>query len=328
MPSINDIKGIGPKTIEALEKAGLHTVEDIALLVPEELKAILGCGYMKAKSIIEDAKQLSLDSIVPVRTAEEVARERAAKIKIISTGAESFDKILGGGIETDAVYGFFGPIGTGKTQTCFTLMVNTLASGRSVYYIETEPSIFRLERVKEIAENRGIQIDPSKIHIVEAKFITSEEGAPPPVKLLLAYERAEQLIKNGEDIGLICVDSFVTPFRIYYQRRESYPERSKMVFKHFGTLQRLASQYNLAVILTIQAFSAPDTVQQGIAQAIFGSKKMPVGGDSVLHEVTIWVALEKTKTNLWKATVFDSSYLPRNDSFFVIGSRGIQDYGK
>jgi len=320
---LTDVKGIGPETGKKLEKSGISTVEDLALLNPDELKAILECGYKKAKEIVEDAVKLSIDGIIIAKTAKEIEEERKAKVFKISTGSNALDKILGGGIESDSVFAVAGDLGTGKTQLCFTSIVNALKNNKKAIYIETEPSIFRLERIKEIAKHRGVTIQEKDIMVIPSYFIRD------PSTLHLAYLRAEKLIQESKDkpIGILCIDSFAQPFRAYYTARESLPDRSKMIFKHMATLQRIASQYNIAILLTGQVFPAPDATLTGMAKAKYGMPKIPALGDSLGHSATVWISFQKVseKRKEWKATVFDASWLPFESAIFAIGAKGIQD---
>ena len=77
-----------------------------------------------------------------------------------NTGSPDLNKILGGGIETDAITELIGEFGSGKTQICFTLSVlaqqpvDQGGFGGKVCVIDTEGT-FLPERIKQIAEARG-----------------------------------------------------------------------------------------------------------------------------------------------------------------------------
>lgn len=281
-------------------------------------------GISKCREIVEDAKKLSVDILIPLKTAEAIKQERLAKIKYVSTGCESFDKMLGGkGLETDSIYGLAGKLGSGKTQLCLTASVITVKDGGMVAYIETEPSTFRPERIEEIANSRGIEVNlDADILVVPSIYIDS------PDKLLLAYERVEKaIVKEGKNIRLICIDSFSAPFRSFYTGREQLGDRSKMIFKHISTLQRMASKYNVCVLLTDHVMSVPVATPalQHMLEASYGDTKIPALGDSLLHSVTVWIALQKTGRVNWRATVFDAPHLPRETIEFTVAQKGIQD---
>lgn len=320
MDNLSKIRGIGPKTADKLRKHGADNVEEISQMSPEELKGILGWSYTKSKTTIEDARELVLDSIIEFKSVSQIKKERDEKVMKYSTGSKKLNDILGGGIETDSVTGLGGHLGSGKSQLCFTASSSCINSGRKAVYIETEPSIFRPERIIEICNGRNIDVNIDEdMYVVPAKWVDT------PQKLYNSYFAIDKKIKDGMDVGLLCVDSFISPFRTYYQRRESFPDRSKMIFKHLGELQRIASEHNVAVILTTHVMSVPDEIGALKMKGIFGMEKVPVGGDSLLHSVTAWVGLERKGKYKHRAIVFDTSFLPRDETYFKIGKKGIMD---
>ncbi len=56
--SVQQLEGVGEKTLDLLQKAGFNTVESIANAGVEDLTAIKGIGEKKAEKIIESAKKL------------------------------------------------------------------------------------------------------------------------------------------------------------------------------------------------------------------------------------------------------------------------------
>jgi formate dehydrogenase maturation protein FdhE len=55
---ISRVKGIGPKTAERLDKAGVKTIEEVASSKPEDLAWIKGIGLISAKTIIKNAQEI------------------------------------------------------------------------------------------------------------------------------------------------------------------------------------------------------------------------------------------------------------------------------
>ena len=82
--------------------------------------------------------------------------QQRKKIQRLSTGSNSLDQLLLGGIETHAITEIYGPRGAGKTQICYTLSVIAAhTEGKSrVLYIDTENK-FRPERLLSISRARG-----------------------------------------------------------------------------------------------------------------------------------------------------------------------------
>eukprot|EP01006_Ploeotia_vitrea_P017431 TRINITY_DN48552_c0_g1_i1.p2 TRINITY_DN48552_c0_g1~~TRINITY_DN48552_c0_g1_i1.p2 ORF type:complete len:100 (+),score=5.00 TRINITY_DN48552_c0_g1_i1:256-555(+) len=87
--------------------------------------------------------------------------EKRKNIINLTTGSTEFDKLLGGGIETNSITEIFGEFRTGKTQICHTLCVTCQlprekggGEGKAMY-IDTEGT-FRPERLTTIAERFGL----------------------------------------------------------------------------------------------------------------------------------------------------------------------------
>jgi len=322
--SLTDVKGIGPATVEKLEKAGIKSVEQLATLRKEELSKILGVNLKQAGDIIQSAKQLALDQLLEVYTAEDIKRYRQENIKRIPTGCSALDSVLKGGIPTMSITVLFGEYASGKTQLCKQLVVNCLKQlGRKAAWIETEPGTFIPERLEEMASAIGYQLDLNDIIVVPARLIGT------PYNLFLAYEMIEhKMQKLGLDVGLLVVDSFSAPFRKHYTGREQLPDRSAEISRHMGKLDILASKYNMAIVLTGQVGDIPDAGSQLHAVVKTGHRKNPVGGNVFLHSGTYLISLIKTKTDEWEACVFDAPDIPMTKVQFRITKEGIRDVSR
>jgi DNA repair protein RadA len=99
-------------------------------------------------------------------TADQILERRRNQLKC-TTGSSRLDSFLKGGVETQAITEFAGEFGSGKSQICYTLCMTANLPikkgglGGNVIFIDTE-NTFRPERVRQIAENRGI-INPDDI---------------------------------------------------------------------------------------------------------------------------------------------------------------------
>jgi len=209
----------------------------------------------------------------------------------------------------------------GKTQLCFQLLVNNVMQhNRKGVYIETEPGTWYGDRVREIATAAGYKDD-----ILKHMYVIPAKSIPDAYAQYNAYLRVEQLCEEGADIGLTIIDSFNAKFRSTFTGREQLPARSSEYGRHIGLLQKLASKYNMAVVMTVQVMGVPDTSAQHIAIAKTGMYKAPVVPDFVLHSLT-WLGITPVGKNSWKITLFDSSFLPRNEAIFTVDKGGIKDY--
>nr|5QUN_A Chain A, RadA [Pyrococcus furiosus] len=228
-----------------------------------------------------------------------------ATIGRISTGSKSLDKLLGGGIETQAITEVFGEFGSGKTQLAHTLAVMVQLPPEegglngSVMWIDTE-NTFRPERIREIAQNRGLDPDEVLKHIAYARAFNSNHQ-------MLLVQQAEDMIKEllntDRPVKLLIVDSLTSHFRSEYIGRGALAERQQKLAKHLADLHRLANLYDIAVFVTNQ-------VQAGHILA---------------HSATLRVYLRKGKGGKRIARLIDAPHLPEGEAVFSITEKGIED---
>jgi len=148
---LENIEGVGSAIAGKLRSAGITTVEALAVTPPKEITEKAGIGFNTVLNIVAAARK---SLFVDFTTAEELWKKRQTMLKC-STGSKNLDKLLGGGIETQAVTEFIGEFGAGKTQICLMLSVMVqLPSEKgglngNVVYIDTEGT-FIPERVFEM----------------------------------------------------------------------------------------------------------------------------------------------------------------------------------
>lgn len=304
------LKGVGPATAERLRKAGFTTLEAIAVTPVRELMDKVGLGYETAIKISRIARgYIGLE----FTTAKEVW-ERRKNLARCSTGSKELDKMLGGGIETQALTELIGEYGVGKTQLCLKLSVMVQLprsegglEGRALY-IDTEGT-FSPERVYQIAVAMGL--DPSKIldNIIVARAYNSDHQA-------LIIDHLFEICPK-ENVKLVVVDSMISHFRGEYVGRENLSERQQKLNSCLHKLVRLAEIYNLAVVVTNQVQANPAT--------FFGDPNRPAGGHIMAHACTHRVYIRKSKENVRIARIIDSPYLPESEARFRISEKGIED---
>ncbi len=309
--------GVGPATAEKLREAGYDTIEAIAVASPLELKEIAGISEGAALKIIQAAREAA--NIGTFMRADEYMKRRTT-IGKISTGSKALDKLLGGGIETQAITEVFGEFGSGKTQLAHTLAVMVQKPpeegglGGSVIWIDTE-NTFRPERIKQIAENRGLDPEEALKNIYVARAFNSNHQ-------MLLVEKAEEIIKEKAEsdrpVKLLVVDSLMAHFRSeYVGRGGTLAERQQKLAKHLADLHRLADLYDIAVFVTNQVQAKPD--------AFFGDPTRPVGGHILAHSATLRVYLRKGKAGKRVARLIDSPHLPEGEAVFRITEKGVED---
>ena len=311
---ISSLPGVGPKTAEKLREAGYDSLIKIASASVEELVETVGLGEATARKIIEAAMERL--GLLEFKTADQVLEERQ-KTARITTMSKNLDSLLGGGIETGAITEFYGEYGSGKTQVAHQLAVDVQLppekgglNGKAVY-IDTEGT-FRPERIKQMAEALGLDPKQALKNVFHMKVFNTDHQ-------MLAVYKAEELIKKGEPIKLIIVDSLTALFRAEYTGRGQLAERQHKLGRHVHDLLRIAELYNVAVYVTNQVMAKPDSFIPGL-EAV-----QAVGGHVLAHASTYRVFLRKGKKGVRIARLVDSPHLPEREVTFVITEEGIRD---
>ena len=160
---------------------------------------------------------------------------------IISTGSLSLDRLLGGGIRTGLVTDVYGPSGTGKSQLCFSLCVNSakyLKQKEMILFIDTVGT-FRPERVSEIANQERNNEILDKIIFIRA-FSTNDQI---------------KSIKKIYDIKplLIIIDSATSLFSTEYKGAS----RHLVLMNHLHELSFAAINFDCAVVITNMVRNVP-----------------------------------------------------------------------
>ncbi len=309
---ITDLPGIGPAAASKLEAAGIYDLMGLAVMSPSELAETAGIGEAVARKAIQAARKMMK---LGFQDGLEFEKKRG-EIKTITTGSENLDKLLGGkGIETKAITEAYGAYGSGKTQLGLQLAVNVQlpeekkgANGKAVW-IDTEAT-FRPERIKQLAQ--AIGANPEKVlkNIFVARAFNADHQ-------ILLIDKVGELIKNGEPIRLLVIDSLTAHFRAEYSGRGQLADRQQKLNRYLHTLMRLAEQHNLAIYVTNQVMANP--------AMMFGDPTVAVGGNIVGHASTYRLYLRRGKKDSRVAKLIDSPNLPDNETVFFLTKDGIRD---
>jgi len=311
-PQLTDLPGIGPAVASKLESAGIYDLMSLAVMGPSELAEIAGVGPGVARKAIQASRKLlNLGFVDGIEFAE-----KRANICYITTGSKELDALLGGkGVQGRAVTEAFGAFGSGKTQLGSMLAVNVQlpiekggANGKCVF-IDTEGT-FRPARIRQIAE--GIGADPEKVlkNIFVARAFNSDHQ-------ILLLDKVTEMIKNGEPIKLVIIDSLTAHFRAEFSGRGQLADRQQKLNRYLHNLMKLAEQHNLAVYVTNQVMSNP-------AQ-MFGDPTVAIGGNIVGHASTYRIYLRRGKKDSRVAKLIDSPDLPDTEAVFFVTEKGIVD---
>lgn len=312
---IQDIEGIGPTTAKKLKEAGIVSVMDLAVASSDELAVDLNSSKDSAASFIMAAQKLLRDSNVLEKefvTADAALEKRKSMLRC-STGSIALDDLLLGGIETQAVTEFYGEFGSGKSQICHTLCATArqpIAVGGldgGVIYIDTEGT-FRPERVEQIARARGL--DPSQIlkSVAVCKIYNSSH-------LELIIKDLGKYI-NDFKAKLVVIDSIISLHRAEFAGRGTLADRQQRLNNMLHKLVRLTEIYNIAIVITNQVQSSPDT--------FFGDPTKAAGGNVLGHASTYRIYLRKSGENR-VAKMIDSPYHPYSETRFTVNEKGTDD---
>jgi DNA repair protein RadA len=312
---IQDIEGVGPTTARKLKEAGIVSVMDLAVASADELAVDINSSKETAATFIMAAQRLLRESNILEKefvTAESALEKRKALMRC-STGSRALDELLLGGIETQAVTEFYGEFGSGKSQICHTLSAIAPqpreAGGLNggVIYIDTEGT-FRPERLNQVARARDLEPSHVLKNVAVCKVYNSSH-----LELII-----KDLGKYISDFNakLVIIDSIISLHRAEFAGRGTLADRQQRLNNLLHKVIRLAEIFNIAVVITNQVQSSPDT--------FFGDPTKAAGGNVLGHASTYRIYLRKSGENR-TAKMIDSPYHPYSDTKFTLNEKGTDD---
>lgn len=306
--------GITTNDINKLKSGGFYTIESIAYTPKKNLLTVKGISEAKADKVSQEAAKL-----VPLgfTTASEF-HSRRSELICITTGSKQLDTLLGGGVETGSITEVFGEFRTGKSQLCHTLAVTCqlpidMGGGEGkCLYIDTEGT-FRPVRLVSIAQRYGLNPDDCLDNVAYARAYNAEHQ----FQLL---NLAAQMMSESR-FSLLIVDSIMSLYRTDYSGRAELSARQTHVAKYMRTLQRLADEFGIAVIITNQVVAQVD----GSAAMFNPDPKKPIGGNIIAHSSTTRLSFKKGRGEQRICKIYDSPCLPESECVFAIYEDGIGD---
>lgn len=214
----------------------------------------------------------------------------------ISTGSESLDELLGGGVERGALTQFYGPGGSGKTNVAIGFAAEAAGGGR-VAYVDTEG--FPVERFRQVVP--GAESVADRLLVYEPKSMEEQHAAVRDIDGLA--ERVE--------LSAVVIDS-VSPF--YRIRLQGDPDVRRELGSQLTFLTGVAREHDLAVLFTNQVYTDVET-----------GRPRPLGGTMLDHLSKTVVRLEKTRGSGRRAVLEKHRSLPEGgECGFSIGEAGIR----
>lgn len=251
-------------------------------------------------------------------TATEMHQRRSELISI-TTGSKQLDTLLAGGIETGSVTEIFGEFRTGKSQICHTLAVTCqlpfdMGGGEGkCLYIDTEGT-FRPVRLLSVANRYGLSGEEVLDNVAYARAYNSDH------QLQLLNQASQMMCETR--FSLLIVDSATSLYRTDFSGRGELSTRQTHLAKFMRTLQRLADEFGIAVVITNQVVAQVD----GGPSSMFNpDPKKPIGGNIIAHASTTRLSLKKGRGETRICKIYDSPCLPESDCLFAITEDGIAD---
>jgi len=336
---LKDLPGVGPATAEKLRDSGFESYQSIAVASPGELSNTADVGEGNAADIIQAAREAA--DVGGFETGSAVL-ERREQIGKLTWGVPEVDELLGGGVETQSITEVYGEFGAGKSQVTHQLAVNVQLpkehgglEGGAVF-VDSEDT-FRPERIDDMVrgleaevladtmELHGIEGDPDdedalealvesmleEIHVAKA-FNTNHQ--------MLLAEKANELVEESQDeefpVRVLAVDSLTAHFRAEYVGRGELAERQQKLNKHLHDLMRIGDLHNVAVLVTNQVASNPDS--------FFGDPTQPIGGNILGHTSTFRMYLRKSKENKRIVRLVDAPNLADGEAVMRVEGAGLK----
>ena len=216
----------------------------------------------------------------------------------------SLDVMLGGGFEKGTITQIFGPPSSGKSNITLALAVNVAKNNKKVIYIDTEGGI-SIDRIRQIAGEDFSRVANNIIVFEPTSFMEQNDK----LRSIDVWLR-----KNHEDVDLIVLDSAVALYRVDDMKSSRL---NKELGKQMGLLSKIARQYDIAVVVTNQIYSAIDDEGNSDIKA--------VGGTILQYWSKVIIQLERgDEINQRVATLKRHRSMPEGkQAVFSITSRGI-----
>lgn len=232
----------------------------------------------------------------------------------ISTGCDPVDELLGGGFERGTVTQLYGPPAAGKTNLALSATVETAVDGGTVVYIDTEGiSVDRFQQLLEATVDDGPPRSRADgdddIEAVASRIIIEDA---------LDFEEQAEAVRDAEEFAeradLIVLDSATGFYRLERTADGDEGEALRSVTRQVTHLLSLARKHDLAVVLTNQVFSDPDS-----------DRTRGLGGNTLEHWTGAVVRLERFRGGNRRATLEKHRSKPAGESVqFRITETGLE----
>ncbi|WP_323675543.1 DNA repair and recombination protein RadB [Halorubellus sp. PRR65] len=214
---------------------------------------------------------------------------------VISTGCGPLDDLLGGGLERGTVTQVYGPPAAGKTNVALSASVAVAAAGGLVVYVDTEGlSLDRFEAVASAAADAAdVDLDDVTGNVVVKDALDFDEQA----------EAVQDVAEFADQADLVVVDSVTGFYRLERGNDVEGGDSLREVANQVTHLLGLARRHDLAVVVTNQVFSDPDS-----------DRTRALGGHTLEHWTGTVVRIDRFRGGNRKATLEKHRAKPAGES--------------
>ncbi|SFG51957.1 DNA repair protein RadB [Halopelagius inordinatus] len=223
----------------------------------------------------------------------------------LTTGCRELDDLLGGGFERGTVTQVYGAPAAGKTNVALSAAVRAAAAGGTVVYIDTEG--LSIDRFRQLAEHAAG--DDQSVEEVTSRLIISEAHD---------FEEQEEAVRDtaefAEQADLVVLDSATGFYRLERTAEGDGGESLRRVARQVTHLLSLARKHDLAVVVTNQVFTDPDT-----------DRAKALGGHTLEHWTGAVVRLDRFRGGNRRATLEKHRAKPAGETVtFRITDAGLE----
>lgn len=312
--SLSQLKGLGAVSEKKLNGFGVTSLLDLCVRGSYEIVEITGTAKPTADSWVFSAQKILEEAGLIRNTTMNVLdlMEYQENYDKVSTKCNAVDELIGGGVNPEAIYEVYGEFGSGKTQFCNTLTVETIKQDKNVVWIDCEDT-FRPRRIGEILIARGyaVNMDDAKNFISNITYFYT-----PNTEQLMGTINGLSKVLVEKKPRLVVIDGSIGQFREEYLGRGTLAARQNQIARLMTHIKNISFYFKCTVVFTNQVQSDPSIM--------FGDPVKPIGGNIVGHASTYRMYFKKSGRKR-RARMVDSPEHPIADAEFALNEKGIDD---
>lgn len=215
----------------------------------------------------------------------------------ISTGCDPVDTLLGGGFERGVVTQLYGPPAAGKTNLALAAAVTAAAAGERSLFIDTEG--LSIERFEQIANARLARDgDDGDLERLASQLVITEA---------YDFEDQREAVRDAAElateVSLIVLDSATGFYRLERAGDTEGGQSLRKVTKQVTHLLSLARRHDVAVVITNQVFTDPDS-----------DRDRALGGNTLNHWTGTILRVDRFRGGNRRATLEKHRSKPAGDT--------------